>query len=119
MRLSVKVIAATAIAVLLVPAFNLFASEAAKPATSATPAAAAPAAKPATTTKTAAAPKASTASAASTQEITDAKASGKVWVNTSSGVYHKSGRYYGKTKAGKFMTEDEAKTAGYKAATKE
>jgi len=36
MRLSVKVIAATAIAVLLVPAFNLFASEAAKPATSAT-----------------------------------------------------------------------------------
>jgi len=32
MRLSVKVIAATAIAVLLVPAFNLFASEAAKPA---------------------------------------------------------------------------------------
>jgi opacity protein-like surface antigen len=34
MRLSVKVIAAAAIAVLLVPAFNLFASEAAKPATS-------------------------------------------------------------------------------------
>ncbi|MGD0736896.1 MAG: hypothetical protein ABR976_17320 [Terracidiphilus sp.] len=34
MRLSVKVIAATAIAVLLVPAFNLFASEAAKAATS-------------------------------------------------------------------------------------
>jgi opacity protein-like surface antigen len=33
MRLSVKVIAATAIAVFLVPAFNLFASEAAKPAT--------------------------------------------------------------------------------------
>jgi opacity protein-like surface antigen len=36
MRLSVKVIAATAIAVLLVPAFNLFASEAAKPAPSST-----------------------------------------------------------------------------------
>ena len=45
--------------------------------------------------------------------------SGKVWVNTESGVYHKSGRWYGKTKQGKFMTEDEAKAAGYKAAQKE
>ena len=45
--------------------------------------------------------------------------SGKVWVNTKSGVYHKSGRYYGKTKEGKFMTEAEAKAAGYKAAEKE
>jgi len=45
--------------------------------------------------------------------------SGKVWVNTETGVYHKGGRWYGKTKAGKFMTEVEAKAAGYKAAKKE
>ncbi len=65
-----------------------------------------PAAK--TTTKTAGAP--------TSQEIAAAKASGKVWVNTESGVYHKGGRWYGKTKAGKFMTEAEAKAAGYKEA---
>ena len=41
---------------------------------------------------------------------------GKVWVNTRSGVYHKEGdRWYGKTKEGKYMTEDEAIKAGYRA----
>ena len=50
------------------------------------------------------------------QEITDAKAKGMVWVNTSTKVYHKEGGFYGKTKKGKFMTADEAKNAGYKAA---
>ena len=39
-----------------------------------------------------------------------------VWVNTETKVYHKEGSFYGKTKKGKFMTEDEAKNAGYKAA---
>ena len=53
-------------------------------------------------------------SSASTEEIAAAKASGKVWVNLDSGVYHKSGRWYGKTKNGKFMSEDEAKQAGYR-----
>ena len=38
-----------------------------------------------------------------------------VWVNTASGVYHKSGRWYGKTKEGKFMTEADAIKAGYRA----
>lgn len=38
-----------------------------------------------------------------------------VWVNTATGVYHKKGaRYYGKTKEGKYMPEDEAVQAGYK-----
>lgn len=41
---------------------------------------------------------------------------GKVWVNTKSGVYHKEGdRWYGKTKEGKYMTEEEAIKAGYRA----
>jgi hypothetical protein len=59
------------------------------------------------------------AGTASDSEIASAKASGKVWVNTDSGVYHKSGRWYGTTKAGKFMTESEAKAAGYKATKKQ
>ncbi len=79
-----------------------------------TPTAQAPAssntAAPATTTK---------AGAPSAQEIAAAKSSGKVWVNTETRVYHKGGRWYGKTKHGKFMTEAEAKAAGYKAAQKE
>ena len=55
----------------------------------------------------------------SASDIAAAKASGKVWVNTESGVYHKGGRWYGKTKQGKFMTEAEAKAASYKPAQKE
>jgi hypothetical protein len=42
-----------------------------------------------------------------------------VWVNLDSGIYHKGGRWYGKTKSGKFMSEDEAKKAGYKASEKD
>jgi hypothetical protein len=50
------------------------------------------------------------------QEISDAKTQGLVWVNTSTKVYHKEGPSYGTTKKGKFMTEEDAKKAGYKAA---
>ncbi|MGA9473410.1 MAG: hypothetical protein WBV36_13170 [Terriglobales bacterium] len=77
---------------------------------------------PATTAGSGSAPAAPAKTASgkpSSSDIAAAKASGKVWVNTESGVYHKSGRWYGKTKQGKFMTEAEAKSAGYKAAAKE
>jgi len=66
-----------------------------------------------------AAPAKSATGKPSSSDIDAAKASGKVWVNTESGVYHKGGRWYGKTKQGKFMTEAEAKAARYKAAAKE
>jgi len=49
-------------------------------------------------------------------EIADAKAKGLVWVNTSTKVYHADGKYYGTTKAGKFMTAADADKAGYRAA---
>lgn len=41
----------------------------------------------------------------------------KVWVNSNSGVYHCPGsRSYGMTASGTFMTEGEARSAGYRAA---
>lgn len=56
-------------------------------------------------------------SAPTEQEIAAAKAKGMVWVNTKSKVYHKEdSQFFGKTKKGNFMTEDEAKKAGFKAA---
>jgi hypothetical protein len=61
----------------------------------------------------------SSAKTPSTADIAAAKAAHKVWVNLDSGVYHKGGRWYGKTKNGKFMTPDEAKKAGYKAAKRD
>ena len=59
------------------------------------------------------------APAPSDKEIADAKAKGMVWVNLGSGVYHKEGKFYGKTKRGKFMSEDDAKKAGYREAKTE
>jgi hypothetical protein len=48
-----------------------------------------------------------------------APAPGMVWVNTDTKVYHKEGdRYYGKTKHGKYMTEEEAVKAGFRPAKK-
>jgi hypothetical protein len=52
----------------------------------------------------------------SQNEISAARARGDVWVNTQTGVYHKSGRWYGATKEGKFMSEQDAVRAGYHAA---
>lgn len=40
-----------------------------------------------------------------------------VWVNTNSGVYHCPGtRWYGKTKSGRFMSQREAQSKGYRPA---
>ena len=40
---------------------------------------------------------------------------GMVWVNTESAIFFREGeRWYGKTKEGKFMTESDAKKAGYR-----
>jgi hypothetical protein len=74
---------------------------------------------PAASAAPAAKPSPSTAAAASTSDIADAKASHKVWVNLDTLIYHKGGRWYGKTKNGKFMTEDDANKAGYKAAKRD
>ena len=44
-------------------------------------------------------------------------ASGRVWVNTSSRVYHCPGtRYFGKTKRGEYLSESDAIARGYRAA---
>ena len=54
----------------------------------------------------------------SSQEIAEAKAKGLVWVNTATRVYHKEGPMYGTTSHGRFMSEEDAKRAGYRIAKK-
>lgn len=59
------------------------------------------------------------APAPSAAEIADAKTKGLVWANLNTKVYHFStDSTYGTTKNGKFMTEADAKAAGYRAAKK-
>ncbi len=44
---------------------------------------------------------------------------GQVWVNTETGIYHREGsRFYGTTRTGKYMTEQDAIQTGYKPAPK-
>lgn len=42
----------------------------------------------------------------------------RVWVNTGSGVFHcPGGRYFGRTQQGRYLTQTEARAAGYRAAS--
>jgi hypothetical protein len=76
-----------------------------------------PAAKTTDQAKSGSTKKAVEAAPAPTEKgIADAKAKGMVWINTNTKVYHKDGEFYGKTKKGKFMAEDDAKKAGFRAA---
>jgi hypothetical protein len=58
--------------------------------------------------------------AAANATIAPGGGQGLVWVNTETHVYHKEGtRFYGKTKKGKYVTEQEAIKEGDKAAKRE
>jgi len=76
-------------------------------------------AKDSKATKSSSAKASEETAAPSDKEIADAKTKGMVSVNISSKIYHKEGKFYGKTKRGKFMSEDDAKKAGYREAKTE
>ena len=68
-------------------------------------------------------PPTSVATGRTTEQVTRPEAPGgghgQVWVNTEAGVYHREGSpFYGTTVKGKYMTEQDARQAGYKPAPK-
>jgi hypothetical protein len=74
----------------------------------------APAASPAMASSKVSSPKKTTAP--STTAPAPAAGSGMVWVNTETHVYHNEGsRWYGKTKKGKYMSEQDAMKEGDRA----
>lgn len=86
-------------------AASSFAQTAATAAAAVTAKVAAPAATPA--------PAPAAAPAAAPAKAAMAGGAGKVWVNSSSKTYHCEGsKFYGKTKAGEYMTEADAKAKG-------
>lgn len=61
-------------------------------------------------------PKPPRTTASDAPKTRDSKTEEMVWVNTSSGIYHRPGtQYYGNTKRGEYLTEQEAKARGYRA----
>ena len=84
---------------------------AAKPAP--TPAPAAPAAAPAPTASASTGKRLSPSQAAAAKTAAPGGGPGLVWLNTKDNVYHCNGdTYYGKTKAGAYMSEADAKAKG-------
>jgi DNA uptake protein ComE-like DNA-binding protein len=71
-------------------------------------------------TETAPAPRATAPRSTPSQDGANADHQGQVWLNTDTNIYHRQdSRWYGKTKSGKYVTEEEAIREGARAAENE